>query len=889
MEQRLRQFFQDAQKAQRVLDHPDTAYRRGVEKLLDALEVMGIERSKIDIDEIDLFKHHDLRTSLSAFVEQHPFEPLPLESITYVHHDVQFVADAVKTCRESMEDLASRYNIEIRVHVFGNAFPAGPVTWLAQCASTEAIDELGFFFDFDELDAEAHRTLLDDLKEWSAHPAMANGKVRVGNFPACFFAEGCFKQAYRDAIAPLKGAIGAQRDVIREVGKHAGPYHAPCVGCRARKACYTFSEIEKHPEYEPWLRPRTGDAVVFAGGSVEPYHVKNVVWTTPAEQGDFLAAIFEGFDHLLLVDGYFRSRFPVTTFEVMTAMEQGVRTYGAASMGALRAAELAAYGMTGVGYVFDLLSRSDIKPYHVVAQTYLENNRSLTPALVQLRFFIDCAVEQGVISSVQAEACIEGLEQQHFMDLSFKWLFAQHPQLEAFYQAGTYDVKQEDARLLIGRFRDLAEPRTYAEYREQAIRSLFARYSGDPDMSLPDSWRQTDTTMPCASLESRSCDPVITCKRAKQFFEGLNVVVADTTRYEKSGSHVLSTYLVPFYYLDYYPAAATGNGEDFDESLASAYMELVERAPASGKHIRERALDEWSEVPFHAEDLPQYQNWGMDAQVKQYVTDLHGYVKVSDLLAGKDWVIPKYATMFAYSGTDGYASGNTLPEAILYAIYEVIERDTCQMHVVDDDLRNALQDFQIDPSSLDAPARHLLEQARVRSLRLILFSLPNLFDLPCVMCHVYDEAQRVQSHGGIAVRVDFQAAAYSAMHEALMQYITYYAGSRDDYTPFAPMKQARIGYKNAQSMYFGETGGMPPLSEPKIRSLNDQLSLVLDRLVREGTKHVLVADTSPLAEYQLCSVKVIIPGLELWFVPNYQPSSGLSLRATELKNRLGVT
>ena len=286
----------------------------------------------------------------------------------------------------------------------------------------------------------------------------------------------------------------------------------------------------------------------------------------PAEQGDILAAIFDGFDQLLLVDGYFHGRFPCTTFEVMTAIEQGLRVFGAGSIGALRAAELDEYGMTGVGYVYETLRDYAIKPYHVVAQTYLPNNQALTPPLIQLIYFLERAEAEGTITATERQRCVEQLNDVHFMSLSVKDLFKSVPALEACWKQGDFDIKQQDARLLIDGFRALPRAPAYADIREQSVRRLFDKYAGSADMSLPADWRDG-----ADSYLGRACAAEVTVGHARAFFDNLEVTVADTTRYDASGSHVLSTYLIPFYFLDYYPSAATGNGADFDEALASAY------------------------------------------------------------------------------------------------------------------------------------------------------------------------------------------------------------------------------------------------------------------------------------------------------------------------------
>ena len=54
-----------------------------------------------------------------------------------------------------------------------------------------------------------------------------------------------------------------------------------------------------------------------------------------------------------IIDGYFSQAPAVWHKEILWAMAEGVHVFGAASMGALRAAELAAFGMRGVGKIFE--------------------------------------------------------------------------------------------------------------------------------------------------------------------------------------------------------------------------------------------------------------------------------------------------------------------------------------------------------------------------------------------------------------------------------------------------------------------------------------------------------------------------------------------------------
>ena len=58
-----------------------------------------------------------------------------------------------------------------------------------------------------------------------------------------------------------------------------------------------------------------------------------------------------------LIDGVFLDVPAVWHRELLWALSEGVHVFGAASMGALRAAELAPFGMRGVGTIFAAIGR----------------------------------------------------------------------------------------------------------------------------------------------------------------------------------------------------------------------------------------------------------------------------------------------------------------------------------------------------------------------------------------------------------------------------------------------------------------------------------------------------------------------------------------------------
>lgn len=73
----------------------------------------------------------------------------------------------------------------------------------------------------------------------------------------------------------------------------------------------------------------------------------------PAAHGDVLAAVRAGATAIGIVDGNFEHVAPIWHKEILHALDQGIAIFGAASMGALRAAECDAFGMVGIGRIYD--------------------------------------------------------------------------------------------------------------------------------------------------------------------------------------------------------------------------------------------------------------------------------------------------------------------------------------------------------------------------------------------------------------------------------------------------------------------------------------------------------------------------------------------------------
>ena len=105
----------------------------------------------------------------------------------------------------------------------------------------------------------------------------------------------------------------------------------------------------------------------------------------PAACGDLLRALGEEPAAIALVDGVFETAPTVWHKEILSVIAAGVPVYGAASLGALRAAELDRFGMIGVGAIYAAYRDGGIESDAAVMVSHAPaglGHRPLTVALV---------------------------------------------------------------------------------------------------------------------------------------------------------------------------------------------------------------------------------------------------------------------------------------------------------------------------------------------------------------------------------------------------------------------------------------------------------------------------------------------------------------------------
>src|SRR5215831_4586114 len=82
---------------------------------------------------------------------------------------------------------------------------------------------------------------------------------------------------------------------------------------------------------------------------------EDFVFHGPVAKGDVYRLVSARPLAIAIIDGYFERVPAVWHKEILWALSEGIHVFGAASMGALRAAELAPFGMVGVGRIFQEL------------------------------------------------------------------------------------------------------------------------------------------------------------------------------------------------------------------------------------------------------------------------------------------------------------------------------------------------------------------------------------------------------------------------------------------------------------------------------------------------------------------------------------------------------
>lgn len=218
---------------------------------------------------------------------------------------------------------------------------------------------------------------------------------------------------------------------------------------------------------------------VFIGPTLpvaDARRVLDAVYLPPARHGDvYRAAALLRPRAIGIVDGYFQWTPAVWHKEILWALSAGIHVFGAASMGALRAAELAAFGMRGVGRIFEAYRDAvfpgwENEPFEdddevcVVHGPAESGYLAASEAMVNIRCTLAQAMRAGVVGASTSMRLAAIAKSMFFPERDYRSLLKRARAdalpaeelvaLERWLPSGKVDQKRSDAVAMIEIMRD---------------------------------------------------------------------------------------------------------------------------------------------------------------------------------------------------------------------------------------------------------------------------------------------------------------------------------------------------------------------------------------------------------------------------------------------------
>jgi hypothetical protein len=204
----------------------------------------------------------------------------------------------------------------------------------------------------------------------------------------------------------------------------------------------------------------SGRRIVFVGPSLAPAGrpPNRLIYLPPVRHGDLFRLDLGAGDVAVIIDGVYQHVAPLRHKEILATMAAGATVIGAASFGALRAAELHTSGMLGVGRVFDAYRTGQLSDDADVALLHRDDGRRLTVALVSVRFAVADLAAQGRLDAGHAKHLLALAAAMHFTErtegalrASAERAGAGPPMAQLLSFLGDSDVKAGDALDAIAR------------------------------------------------------------------------------------------------------------------------------------------------------------------------------------------------------------------------------------------------------------------------------------------------------------------------------------------------------------------------------------------------------------------------------------------------------
>ncbi|MCH9687309.1 MAG: YcaO-like family protein [Deltaproteobacteria bacterium] len=376
-----------------------------------------------------------------------------------------------------------------------------------------------------------------------------------------------------------------------------------------------------------------------------------------------------------------------------------------------------------------------------------------------------------------------------------------------------------------------------------------------------------DDRRPVAPHSERVQSVTSTIRRVWSLRQRLGVTrVADYTSYDRLDIPVYGCTRPAVHESDI--TATQGKGLTADDALASCLMETVERY--SGWHRRHRPrVETTTQIRQQVGSIVSPAELGFVVRPQESLDWVCGtslrdghevWVPASEIFA--PYLPPDGVGVTLPCSTTGLSSGNTLAEAVLHGVDEVVERDVLSRYI--DGQAGSLLDLTSIP---EGPERALVDRFVAAGLEVYVVDMCELGPLPTFSACVYDPAgvePRIATAGQGTARSP-QVALRRALLEAAQSRVVALQGSREDLQRHGSRWVEDDGARQAlweDSRAAAARGGVSRFpSEPAPpSSVEESLQWRLDRLEHDGHSDIIYVDlTHP--DIGIPVAGVVIPGM----------------------------
>lgn len=319
-----------------------------------------------------------------------------------------------------------------------------------------------------------------------------------------------------------------------------------------------------------------------------------------------------------------------------------------------------------------------------------------------------------------------------------------------------------------------------------------------------------------------------------------------------------------------------GKGPDRESARLSALMEAMERVSAEavpGDAAKLASLEELGGRAVSPREftLPLRSGWNKRSLIH--------WAPAWDLMADQPAWIPRDLVVSPPAGevlefvdTNGLASGNTLLEAVLHALCEIIERDALsQLEFVSAFTEPQHGRFaRVRLDTLPADLHALVEKITGQGLDLVINDIRSELRVPTFRAMIIDprypgkSRQQPLYSPGYGAGPDKKLAVSRAITEAVQARIGFIQGARDSFNA-APFLSRRAATALTAQLESDSTLALQELEGSSNEELMDDLVYLLNCLRSIGVSRCLVSDlTRP--EWGIPVVRVRVPGLSQFAV-----------------------